>query len=72
MCGKNLVKAERLPVSQGSHPRVREKLQISKRHQFRFGITPASAGKTYVKQFANFLDKDHTRVCGKNLALAMV
>ena len=49
---------------------MREKLfdySVSARY---YGITPACAGKTKADQFANIVGRDHSRVCGKNLAIS--
>ena len=47
--------------------RERRNLEIHKRVST--GITPAYAGKTYMRDNHNFSYKDHPRVCGKDNTL---
>ena len=69
VCGKNfhlgLIPFE-MP---GSPPRVREKQPLIFGDEPNKGITPACAGKTELKGVQVTSDKDHPRVCGKNLQL---
>ena len=49
VCGENLVPESQKMASWGSPPRVRGKLLGEIGNQFRVGITPACAGKTFLK-----------------------
>ena len=55
-----------LRLSQGSPPRVREKLLGPFITSFLAGITPACAGKTLAILSQRTVGWDHPRVCGKN------
>ena len=69
VCGKNLYLPERLYLTLGSPPRVREKHTPCKVKISNLGITPACAGKTTELNRDGTLKRDHPRVCGKNLLL---
>ena len=53
-------------IREGSPPRVREKPQLGFACWCVPGITPACAGKTYIRQVSSGVVWDHPRVCGKN------
>ena len=67
VCGKNQKTANILSQLMGSPPRVREKLHFCLNNSRPFRITPACAGKTADTLVSRSLDRDHPRVCGKNL-----
>ena len=46
---------------------MREKRELNLGKQIEIGITPAYAGKTNAARLFNSIEKDHPRVCGKNL-----
>ena len=69
VCGKNVTIAALEISCVGSHPRVREKHRQTANLLVLFGITPACAGKTYYVWLGFWPIQDHTRVCGKNLAV---
>ena len=52
----------------GSPPRVREKLTLKSPACWLTGITPACAGKTDSIAWALGGNRDHPRVCGKNVS----
>ena len=54
----------------GSPPRMRGKLEAEFCEQVKYGITPADAGKTYIKSQPDVRIRDHPRGCGENLANA--
>ena len=65
-CGENLkrgVPAERI---EGSPPRMRGKPADKRTLDVFFGITPADAGKTFLKVSVGTFVKDHPRGCGEN------
>ena len=57
----------RLRTVIGSPPRLRERRQCCFPNQCRYGITPASAGKTPESSYIRHDSKDHPRVCGKDV-----
>ena len=67
VCGKNIRVSCSDATSLGSHPRVREKLFSLNLRTNLARITPACAGKTFRKCWLITSEKDHPRVCGKNL-----
>ena len=66
VCGKNALPVGQLVSSEGSPPRVREKLNINRLDFQETRITPASAGKTPTSASGISSTKDHPRECGKN------
>ena len=58
-------------IREGSPPRVREKPQLGFACWCVPGITPACAGKTYIRQVSSGVVWDHPRVCGKNSSLSL-
>ena len=66
-CGKNDGADQDFKAGMGSPPRVREKPKDGKYTFSAYGITPACAGKTADTLVSRSLDRDHPRVCGKNL-----
>ena len=67
VCGKNLLKDDFYFNRGGSPPRVREKLRNTWVRVMSIGITPACAGKTLYVVYLSTLNRDHPRVCGKNV-----
>ena len=66
VCGKNLQTFNRVVGSSGSPPRVREERADLPIPCPLAGITPACAGRTRLRVFADSQCGDHPRVCGKN------
>ena len=71
MCGKNNDIAQPFEIIVGSPPRVREKHLLSILIALCFGITPACAGKTRAESLGLKVTRDHPRVCGKNVFVAI-
>ena len=70
MCGKNSNHVRIATSYIGSLPRVREKRILTADRHKGLRITPACAGKTVrLFSFSEIL-RDHSRVCGKNLAIS--
>ena len=68
-CGENLpIEYNAVPVI-GSPPQVRGKLSGVNGINDNYWITPAGAGKTYLRYYLTFYDKDHPRRCGENAAM---
>ena len=72
VCGKNTNFSAISCVRSGSPPRVREKQIETRDAVSKIGITPACAGKTCVEHLDHARLQDHPRVCGKNIANAMM
>ena len=53
-------------AQEGSPPQVRGKLGTFSRLYDSFGITPAGAGKTLLKDTRDGVTGDHPRRCGEN------
>ena len=68
VCGKDLVQRGKLSEHVGSPPRVRERLYLETETLYTSRITPACAGKTYFGNLEDESDRDHPRVCGKDIA----
>ena len=51
----------------GSPPRMREKRELEAEMTSYLGITPAYAGKTIKCYRLYSLNRDHPRMCGKNM-----
>ncbi len=67
MCGKNSALLGKVADATGSPPRVREELFYEPFCERYYGITPACAGRTHKICKVKFNDRDHPRVCGKNI-----
>ena len=67
VCGKNLSRTRALHRCKGSPPRVREKLLSTLVYKVVTRITPACAGKTRATYATDTRERDHPRVCGKNI-----
>ena len=67
VCGKNSINQDVESARLGSPPRVREKPVSPAINSVEIGITPACAGKTTKKSWCCLLERDHPRVCGKNV-----
>ena len=65
-CGENLLMQQKALQGEGSPPRMRGKLRRRKCFAAFSRITPADAGKTYLRYYLTFYDKDHPRGCGEN------
>ena len=65
-CGKNFFDRKSLLSVSGSPPRVREKHFCWVLNSLGHGITPASAGKTFLLSSQLTWTWDHPRECGKN------
>ena len=66
VCGKNFREISVNKDTQGSPPRVREKLYWFDADHRTNRITPACAGKTSSTSKTSSSSRDHPRVCGKN------
>ena len=71
MCGKNFGSHVGIRTTLGSPPRVREKQMVYLYYKTKLGITPACAGKTLVFPKILIPNRDHPRVCGKNVFVAI-
>ena len=69
VCGKDMGVFSRSGTGGGSPPRVRERHKGCNLSVLGFRITPACAGKTGLFKAGGVGDKDHPRVCGKDLYL---
>ena len=65
-CGENEDAARKKTDAEGSPPQVRGKPDHRPRQGTVCGITPAGAGKTYMRQQNTTITKDHPRRCGEN------
>ena len=63
-----MVKAYNEKAKRGSPPRMRGKLSAPPHPVYQHRITPADAGKTYVKIIDDYFTQDHPRGCGENLS----
>ena len=68
VCGKDPIDIVCTPTILGSPPRVRERHNKEERKMKIERITPACAGKTYLRTVAHDSPRDHPRVCGKDSA----
>ena len=67
MCGENASRFVSSALIRGSPPRVRGKHNKLDAISDYSRITPACAGKTILRHYANKSKKDHPRVCGENM-----
>ena len=67
VCGKNFLNVFEIALGSGSPPRVREKPTNLLKLILKLRITPAYAGKTSCVLSSGLRDRDHPRMCGKNL-----
>ncbi len=65
-CGENCRISAAFPMSRGSPPQVRGKLDVTRGGISSSRITPAGAGKTIGKIGNTFCTPDHPRRCGEN------
>ena len=65
-CGENVLVRRDGRSDRGSPPRMRGKHVLPLSGDKRAGITPAHAGKTYIKKYKIKLIEDHPRACGEN------
>ena len=72
VCGENASSYHRPLLASGSPPRVRGKPWEYGVDFDQYRITPACAGKTVTGGLGNTLKADHPRVCGENMANAVV
>ena len=72
VCGEKITGGNLLPVNKGSPPRMRGKACAKWLSLFRFGITPAYAGKSSTLRCGLPAPWDHPRVCGEKAVRAMV
>ena len=66
VCGKDSPPQRSRFFPSGSPPRVREGLGEVIHKNVVIRITPACAGRTYVRRYGKRCGKDHPRVCGKD------
>ena len=67
VCGKDSASKYLTTLAMGSPPRVRERRFDRHGHNASFRITPACAGKTLYQAGKSRRQRDHPRVCGKDL-----
>ena len=67
-CGENATYSIFQPDIEGSPPRMRGKLNMVMRFGVVTGITPAHAGKTFLRPKVASVLRDHPRACGENCA----
>ena len=65
-CGENKKLPKQQVMLSGSPPRMRGKLLISAGTTGAGGITPAHAGKTFIRWGLRHTIRDHPRACGEN------
>ena len=65
VCGEKTAAFHRLHLAMGSPPRMRGKADHPPRSSGPGGITPAYAGKSYLRIAVFVLHRDHPRVCGE-------
>ena len=65
-CGENCPIAQPRYLGRGSPPRMRGKLRGHLATVKQNGITPADAGKTFLRAETTVLHEDHPRGCGEN------
>ena len=65
VCGEKRPRKSWRSISKGSPPRVRGKEGQTSKTAFRYGITPACAGKRSGVRWYMNISKDHPRVCGE-------
>ena len=65
-CGEHVGEAERLPVGEGSSPRLRGAQKQGQGGHGRVGIIPALAGSTMYALNLQVWDGDHPRACGEH------
>ena len=71
VCGKDADGVRFFDYCSGSPPRMRERPVVTGLPSSRCGITPAYAGKTVKKNLQPLKNKDHPRVCGKDIAVSL-
>ena len=67
MCGKDPTPCRKMHGTLGSPPHVRERHEGTAERLCEFRITPACAGKTNGGFVSVDQDKDHPRMCGKDV-----
>ena len=72
VCGEKLASRISKPAQSGSPPRMRGKVQFDRDLSKNFRITPAYAGKRDIPWPADDWKRDHPRVCGEKLVLAVL
>ena len=70
VCGEKDFQIEPEALVEGSPPRVRGKEIDVGADEAGVGITPACAGKSYIRVMNRVEDKDHPRVCGEKVGVA--
>ena len=65
-CGENAHVRRQCGIITGSPPQVRGKHALAAGCRLRYGITPAGAGKTFLRSILPPLWADHPRRCGEN------
>ena len=65
VCGEKRLEIISMHLVQGSPPRMRGKVAQAVPETYRYGITPAYAGKSYDRCVTAQADRDHPRVCGE-------
>ena len=70
VCGEKALHDGGILPAQGSPPRVRGKVVVSRNLCLLSGITPACAGKSELQALVLSGQRDHPRVCGEKYSLA--
>ena len=71
MCGEHLSFMAFLMVSAGSSPHVRGARHHLHKIATRHGIIPACAGSTFNASFGALQNRDHPRMCGEHVLVAL-
>ena len=69
MCGKDAPSLPNVPTAIGSPPHVREGLSEQEHNYCNARITPACAGRTFIKMVTELNEQDHPRMCGKDFGM---
>ena len=65
VCGEKVYKDIKHVAAMGSPPRMRGKVAQATPETYRYGITPAYAGKSFRCSLVSYIRWDHPRVCGE-------
>ena len=71
VCGEHDFDEQAVSAEAGSPPRMRGTLRWKAGEQLFMGITPAYAGNTTLSIIIVAISRDHPRVCGEHLPVAL-
>ena len=71
LCGEKLPNVAQILLVQGSPPPMRGKGLAEQVGEYRYGITPAYAGKSYIFEEWTRTNEDHPRLCGEKFACSI-